>query len=117
MSDILNKAKDILNIENNRSNAFIEFCIQKITNGILDFCNIEQFPEKLETLIIDFIIEQYTLNKNGVGEGKQEISSVSDNGQNVSLKTIGGASQMSKNVDEFINNNKKILITYRKLRW
>lgn len=108
--------KEILNISDDTFDNFLEFCENNITNKILDRCNIEDIPKRLNCLIQEFLIEQYNLNQNGIGKGQMEISSASDNGQTVSFKTNGGAGSMSQNVDEFLERNMKTLIAYRKMR-
>ena len=117
MSDNVNKVKEILNITDSKLDNYLAFCEKNITDKILDRCNIEIIPERLNSLIQEFLIEQYNLNKEGIGKGKKEVSSASDNGQSVAFKTIGGANAMSQNVDEFLNRNMATLVTYRKIRW
>ena len=117
MSDNVNEVKNILNISNNDLNEYLVFCEKNITDKILDFCNIEEIPERLNSLIQQFIIEQYNLNKQGIGEGKMQVSSTSDNGQSVSFQVVGGASSMAKNVEQFIDRNMTTLVAYRKIRW
>lgn len=117
MSENVNKVKEILNISDIKLDNYLMFCEQNITDKILDRCNIEEVPERLNSLIQEFLIEQYNLNKDGIGEGKKEVSSASDNGQSVNFKTVGGASSMSQNVDEFLDRNMSTLIQYRKIRW
>lgn len=117
MSDNVKKVKEILSITDAKLDNYLMFCETNITDKILDRCNIENIPKRLNSLIQEFLIEQYNLNKDGVGEGKKEFSSASDNGQSVNFQTVGGASSMSKNVDEFLDRNMSTLVQYRKLRW
>lgn len=117
MSDNIIEVKKILNITDDKLDAFLTFCEKRLSDEIKDFCNIEAVPERLNLFIQEFLIEQYNLNKNGIGEGKQEVSSASDNGQSVGFKIIGGAEAMAKNASEFIERNEKDLIPYRKMRW
>lgn len=117
MSDNVSKVKEILNIEDDKLDNYLKFYEQNITDKILDRCNIEDIPERLNSLIQEFLIEQYNLNKEGIGKGIKEVTSASDNGQSVSFKTVGGASSMSKNVDEFLDRNMSTLVKYRKMRW
>lgn len=117
MLDNVKKVKEILNVTDSKLDNYLEFCENNITDKILDRCHIENIPERLNSLIQEFLIEQYNLNKDGVGKGVQEVSSASDNGQSVSFKTIGGSGSMSKNVDEFLDRNMSTLVKYRKMRW
>jgi len=117
MSDNVNKVKSILNITDTTLDSYLEFCEDNITNKILDRCNIKELPERLNSLIQEFLIEQYSLNKEGIGEGIQEVSSLKDVDQTVNFQTVGGASSMSKNADSFLDKNISVLVAYRKLRW
>ncbi len=117
MSDNVKTIKEILNITDTKLDGYLNFCETNITDKILDKCNIETIPERLNSLIQEFLIEQYNLNKDGVGKGVKEVSSASDNGQSVNFKNVGGVSSMSQNVDEFLDRNMATLIAYRKMRW
>lgn len=113
----LKEVSEIIDIDNYNIEKYLEFCEKNITDKILDRCHIETIPERLNSLIQEFLIEQYNLNKEGIGEGKKQVSSASDNGQSVSFQFVGGVSSMSKNVDEFLDRNMATLIKYRKVVW
>ena len=115
ISENIKTVKEILNITDNKLDKYLMFCEKNITDKILDRCHIETIPERLNSLIQEFLMEQYNLNKEGIGEGKKEVSSASDNGQTVNFQNIGGLSSMSKNVDEFLDRNMSTLIKYRKM--
>lgn len=117
MTDNVKEVKQILNIIDDKLDDYLKFCEKNISDKILDRCHIETIPERLNSLIQEFLIEQYNLNKEGVGEGKKQVSSVSDNGQSVSFQIIGGVSSMSQNVDDFLDRNMAILVKYRKVVW
>lgn len=117
MTDNVKEVKQILNIIDDKLDDYLKFCEKNISDKILDRCHIETIPERLNSLIQEFLIEQYQLNKDGVGEGKKQVSSASDNGQSVSFQIIGGVSSMSQNVDDFLDRNMTILVKYRKVAW
>ena len=108
MIDNVKEVKEILNITDDKLDSYFK---------ILDRCHIETIPERLNSLIQEFLIEQYNLNKEGIGEGKKQVSSASDNGQSVSFQVVGGVSSMSQNVDEFLDRNMATLVKYRKVVW
>lgn len=113
----INTVKTVLSITDSKLDDYLEFCEKKITDRILDRCNIDSVPVRLNSLIQEFLIEQYNLNNNGIGKGVKLVSSASDNGQTVSFETIGGANSLSQNVEEFLDKNMSVLNAYRKLRW
>ena len=117
MSENMKEIKGMFLITDGELEQFLAFCEKRITDAIKDFCNIEEIPKRLNSLIQEFLIEQYTLNKEGIGNGKKEASSASDNGQSVSFKTIGGAEAMAKNVADFIDRNKNEISKFACMRW
>ena len=117
MSENIKQVKKILNIQDDKLDNFLIFCETNIIDKILDRCNIDKIPERLNSLIQEFLIEQYNINKKGIGEGKKQVSSASDKGQSVNFQTVGGISAMSQNVDEFLDRNINTLVAYRKIRW
>lgn len=117
MIDNVKKVKQILNITDGKLDSYLKFCEKNISDKILDRCHIEIIPERLNSLIQEFLIEQYNLNKEGVGEGKKQVSSASDNGQSVNFQVVGGVNSMSQNVDEFLDRNMATLVKYRKVEW
>ena len=117
MTDNVEEVKEILNIKDSKIDNYLRFCEKNISEKILDRCHIETIPERLNSLIQEFFIEQYNINKVGVGEGKKQVSSASDNGQSVNFQVVGGVNSMSKNVDEFLDRNMATLVKYRKVVW
>lgn len=117
MSDNVKEIKKILDVSDDELDNYLMFCEKNITDKILDRCHIETIPERLNSLIQEFLIEQYNINKEGVGKGVKQVSSASDNGQSANFQTIGGVNSMSKNVDEFLDRNMTTLIKYRKVEW
>lgn len=117
MTENVKEIKKILNTIDNQLDDYLVFCEKNITDKILDRCHTETVPDRLNSLIQEFLIEQYNINKDGIGEGKKQVSSASDNGQTVQFQIVGGASSMSQNVDEFLDRNMSTLVRYRKLRW
>lgn len=117
MSDNVNKVKEILNITDSKLDGYLNFCEKNITDKILDRCHIESIPKRLNSLIQEFLLEQYKLNEDGILEGKKQVSSASDINQSVSFEIIGGPVVVSKNAEEFLDKNMDSLVAYRKIRW
>lgn len=117
MSENVKKVKEILNIQDDKLDNYLKFCEQNITDKILDRCHIEKIPERLNSLIQEFLIGQYKLNESGILEGKKQVSSASDNGQTVQFQIVGGVGSISENAEEFLDKNMSTLVKYRKMRW
>ena len=71
MTDNVKEVKQVLNIIDDKLDNYLRFCERNIKDKILDRCHIETVPERLNSLIQEFLIEQYSLNKEGIGEAKK----------------------------------------------
>ena len=91
--------------------------IKEVEEKKEDRCHINTIPKRLNSLIQEFLIEQYKLNEDGILECKKQISSVSDNRQTVQFENIGGLTYVSKSADEFLDKNMTTLVKYRRMRW
>lgn len=108
--------KDGLSITDETFDNYLTLCENIITPKILDNINQEELPERLNSLIQEFLINQYTLNQDGAGKGTTVVSSASDNGQSVSFSNVG-MENIKKNADDFLEDNEMSLCAYRKIRW
>lgn len=117
MSKNIDKVKQALKVTDAKLDNYLIFCELNISNKIKDKCNIDEIPERLDSLIQEFLIEQYLINKDGIGKGVKEVKSASDNKQKIDFETIGGAASMSQNAEEFITKKWSSIVMYRKIRW
>lgn len=115
--DLLNKVKERLNITDDKQDKQIEGYIDDITNKIKSICNRIDFPKELEYLVIRYAMNCTVFYKNGYGEGKQVVSSASDNGQTVSFKDVGAVTADDVNIDKYIDKNKDEISMYAYMRW
>lgn len=115
--DLLNKVKERLNITDNEQDKQIQGYIDDITDKIKSICNRLDLPKELEYLIIRYAMNCTVFYKNGYGEGKQVVSSASDNGQTVSFKDVGAVTADDINMDKYIDKNKDEISMYAYMRW
>lgn len=115
--ELLKKVKERLNITDNNQDKQIQGYIDDITNKIKSICNRVDLPEELEYLVIRYAMNCTIFYKNGYGEGKQVISSVSDNGQAVSFKDVGAITADDINMDKYLEKNKDEISMYSYMRW
>lgn len=115
--DLLNKVKERLNITDNEQDKQIQGYIDDITDKIKSICNRLDLPKELEYLIIRYAMNCTVFYKNGYGEGKQVVSSASDNGQTVSFKDVGAVTADDVNMDKYIDKNKDEISMYAYMRW
>lgn len=115
--DLLEKVKERLNITDENQDKQIEGYIDDITNKIKSICNRIDLPKELEYLVIRYAMNCTVFYKNGYGEGKQVVSSASDNGQTVSFKDVGAVTADDVNMDKYIDKNKDEISMYAYMRW
>ena len=114
---ILDKVKERLDIKDNDQNGKIQGFIDDITDKIKSICNRVDLPEELEYLVIRYAMNCTVFYKNGYGEGKQVVSSVSDNDQTVSFKDVGAVTSGDVDMDKYIEKNKDEISMYAYMRW
>ena len=115
--ELLDKVKERLNITDNNQDEQIQGYIDDITNKIKSICNRIDLPKELEYLVIRYAMNCAVFYKNGYGEGKQVISSMTDVNQSVSFKDIGAVTAVDINMDKYIDKNKDEISMYAYMRW
>lgn len=115
--EFLEVVKERLNISSSDQDEKIQGYIDDITNKIKSICNRINLPQELEYLVIRYAMNCVVFYKKGYGEGKQVVSSVSDNGQSVSFKDVGAVTADDVNMDKYIEKNKDEISMYAYMRW
>ena len=114
---LLDIVKERLDIKDKSQDKKIQGYIDDITNKIKSICNRIDLPQELEYLVIRYAMNCVVFYKNGYGEGKQVVSSVSDNGQSVSFKDVGAVTADDVNMDKYIEKNMEEISMYAYMRW
>ena len=99
---LLDIVKERLDIEDKNQDKKIQGYIDDITNKIKSICNRIDLPQELEYLVIRYAMNCVVFYKNGYGEGKQVISSMTDVNQSVSFKDVGAVTSDDVNMDKYI---------------
>lgn len=115
--DLLNKVKERLNITDSKQDKQIKGYIDDITDKIKSICNRIDLPKELEYLVIRYAMNCTVFYKNGYGEGKQVVSSMTDVNQSVSFKDVGAVTADDVNMDKYIEKNKDEISMYAYMRW
>ena len=114
---LLDIVKERLDIEDKNQDQKIQGYIDDITNKIKSICNRVDLPEELEYLVIRYAMNCVVFYKNGYGEGKQVVSSMTDVNQSVSFKDVGAVTTDDVNMDKYIEKNKDEISMYAYMRW
>ena len=114
---ILDIVKERLDIEDGNQDEKIQGYIDDITNKIKSICNRIDLPQELEYLVIRYAMNCVVFYKNGYGEGKQVVSSMTDVNQSVSFKDVGAVTADDVNMDKYIEKNKDEISMYAYMRW
>lgn len=114
---LLDVVKERLDIKDENQDKKIQGYIDDITNKIKSICNRIDLPQELEYLVIRYTMNCVVFYKNGYGEGKQVVTSVSDNGQTVEFKDVGAVTADDVNMDKYIEKNKDEISMYAYMRW
>lgn len=114
---MLEKIKKRLNILNNSRDVEIQSYIDEFIDKIKSICNRNDLPDELEYMAIKYAMNCTVFYKNGYGEGKQVIASMSDIGQSISYKDVGAIAADEVDLDKYISKNKDEISMYAYVRW
>lgn len=114
---LLDIVKERLDIKDENQDKKIQGYIDDITNKIKSICNRVDLPQELEYLVIRYAMNCVVFYKNGYGEGKQVVSSMTDVNQSVSFKDVGAVTADDVNMDKYIEKNKDEISMYAYMRW
>ena len=114
---LLDIVKERLDIEDKNQDRKIQGYIDDITNKIKSICNRIDLPQELEYLVIRYAMNCVVFYKNGYGEGKQVVSSMTDVNQSVSFKDVGAVTADDVNMDKYIEKNMDEISMYAYMRW
>ena len=115
--ELLDIVKERIDIKDEKQDEKIQGYIDDITNKIKSICNRINLPEELEYLVIRYAMNCVVFYKNGYGEGKQVVSSMTDVNQSVSFKDVGAVTADDVNMDKYIEKNKDEISMYAYMRW
>ena len=115
--ELLKKVKERLNITDDKQDKQIQGYIDDITDKIKSICNRIDLPKELEYLVVRYAMNCTVFYKNGYGECKQVVSSMTDINQSVSFKDVGAVTADDVNMDKYIDKNKDEISMYAYIRW
>lgn len=116
---ILERVKKLLEIENNNSDNKIQEYINSFCDKVKSICNRIDFPTELDYMAVDFAKKSYIYYKNKDNSSNEiiQVTSASDNGQSVSLKTIETVTKDDVDIDKVIAKNIDEISMYAYMRW
>lgn len=117
--DLLNKVKEKLDITDKSQDKKIQGYIDDITDKIKSICNRIDFPEELEYLAINYAKNCYIYykNKDNSSNEQLQVTSASDNGQSISLKTVETVTKDDVDLNKIVEKNVDEISMYAYMRW
>ena len=115
--ELIDKVKERLDITDDKQDKKIQGYIDEITNKIKSICNRTDLPTELEHLVVRYAMNCTVFYKNGYGEDKQVVSSMTDVNQSVSFRDIGTVTADDVDMDKYIEKNKDEISMYAYMRW
>lgn len=108
----LEKLKQLLGITSADKDALIQFAIDKATDLILNYCNIDEIPSRLVNVLLKMSMDIYRNETLGEEEKIGAITSIKAGDTTTDYADI--SKKMSNNVlDDYISQ----LQPFRKVRW
>ena len=110
---MLELLKQLLGVQNeeDKKDTILLFVLNKIENMILNYCNIEKVPKRLENVMLNMAVDLYRAESFGQEQAEGSVKSITEGDISVSFD-----SATSENLG-FLNNYTTQLNRYRKLDW
>ena len=108
--------KLILNITDDKHDNLILLYLSKVEAIVLDYCNVNELSLGLESFIEDKVVSIMKPIVTGGTQNTGEIKSVSRGDTKIEYN-VGEAVQTSSNGINLTDSDKKILNTYRRVRY
>ena len=112
---MLENIKLILNITDDSQDNLILLYLAKVETMVVDYCNVNELTEGLESFIEDKVVSIMKPLVTGGTQNTGEIKSISRGDTKIEYN-VGEAVQASSNSANLTDADKKILNTYRKVR-
>ena len=111
----LNTLKMLLGVTDNSKDDILTFTMNKVTDMVLNYCNIDYIPDRLDNVLINMCIDMYRAESLGQEELQGPVKSITEGDVSVSF---GNAQNVSDNPGmEFLKNYTLQLDRFRKARW
>lgn len=115
---ILDRVKELLKIQGDEHDKEIQGYIDLFCNKVKSICNREDFPEKLEYMVIEFARKSYLYYKNKPEDSEVlQITSATDNGQSVGFKVVETITKSDVDINSVVSKNMDEISMYAYMRW
>jgi hypothetical protein len=100
----------------------IDFCIDKVTNTILNDCNIDAIPDGLYQIAIDMVCGEFLFAKKGSGQldnfnVEAAVKSIKEGDTQVTYAISDTSITLDGLIDWLRTNGQAQFVTYRRLVW
>lgn len=111
----LERLKQLIRVKNEEKDPVLLFVLDKTEDMILNYCNIQKIPEKLEKVMLNMAVDLYRAESLGQEQAEGTVKSITEGDVTVSFAS---ASSVSENLGmTFLKDYTAQLDRYRKLKW
>lgn len=114
------KLKSLLGIEGEEKDSALEFILEDVENIVLDYCHIDEIPERLKNTCYRMAMELYRneeIGQEATISGNMEVTSISEGDTSVSFGEVGTSDSETNYTNSLLKNYEAHLNRYRKLVW
>lgn len=114
---MLENIKDVLEITDNSKDKLINRYISKVTQKVLNYCNLKELPIELQGFVEDKVISimQYKLQSASSDKSSREVKSIQRGDTKIEFATISEKDE--KTLLNFSNLDMKELNNFRRVAW
>lgn len=109
--DQIEKAKELLGIEDKEKDVLVRFSLETAEEIILNYCHIDEVPKGLASTMFRMAVDIYRNEQFGTGEAVNQVSSISVGDTSTSFGGIAAEFSQSllKNYDAALRRYRRIV--------
>ena len=115
---MLEKLKLLLGITGEEQDAVLSFVLDTITDMVMNYCNLDEIPPRLENIVVRMAADQYRSEGYGQAAAPQTAQSVSRGDVTVSYgSAASNTAEITGSGKSILDDYRAQLNAFRRLRW
>ena len=115
MNPMLTKLRQLLGLKEGEKDFILQFIIDKVSDMVCNYCNIEKIPKRLEDIVLNMCVDMYRAESLGQETPQGSIKGITEGDVSVSFGSLTSSTEDSGM--RFLRNYIAQLQKFRKLVW
>ena len=114
---MLDKLKLLLGIAGEEQDGVLSFVLETVTDMALNYCNLDEIPPRLESIVVRMAADQYRSEGYGQAAAPQTAQSVTRGDVTVNYGNNSNTAEITGAGKSILDDYRAQLNAFRRLRW